>query len=359
MAELNSVVKLFEEKELIKVCAPMVRYSKLQFRSLVRHYNCDLCFTPMIMADSFVKSVKARDNDFTTNEGDKPLIVQFAANNVEDFVSAAEIVSPYCDGVDLNCGCPQRWAMKEGYGSALLQKPELIRDLVLQLRNQIPKPFSVSVKIRLLNELRKTVELCRAVEACGATFVTVHGRTPLQRTEPVNIAAFKEIRDSVSLPLIANGDVKTLQDAERLQRVTGYNGVMSARGILQNPALFAGHNKTPVSCVEKWLDLSLTSGLNFVCFHHHLVFMVEKIMNKANRRVFNNLNSTASVVQYLADYFNIEVPAEFTSSTSTPDIFSSTVSNVVTTTNGKINDKSIEDYLEDSCDLYASHQIEK
>ncbi|KAG8336658.1 tRNA-dihydrouridine(20a/20b) synthase [NAD(P)+]-like protein [Homalodisca vitripennis] len=70
----------------------------------------------------------------------------------------------------------------------------------------------------------KTVELCRAVEACGATFVTVHGRTPLQRTEPVNIAAFKEIRDSVSLPLIANGDVKTLQDAERLQRVTGYNG---------------------------------------------------------------------------------------------------------------------------------------
>uniref|UniRef100_A0A1B6M4W7 tRNA-dihydrouridine(20a/20b) synthase [NAD(P)+] n=1 Tax=Graphocephala atropunctata TaxID=36148 RepID=A0A1B6M4W7_9HEMI len=358
MAE-SSIVKLFEEKPLVKVCAPMVRYSKLQFRSLVRQYNCDLCFTPMIMADSFVKSAKARDNDFTTNEDDRPLIVQFAANNVEEFVSAAEIVSPYCDGVDLNCGCPQRWAMKEGYGSALLHKPELIRDLVLQLRNRIPKPFSVSVKIRLLSELRRTVELCKAVEACGATFVSVHGRTPSQRTEPVNIAAFKQIRDSVTLPLIANGDVKTLQDAERLQRQTGYNGVMSARGILQNPALFAGHDKTPTSCVEEWVNLSLTSGLNFVCFHHHLVFMVEKVMNKANRRVFNNLNTTASVVQYLVDYFGIEVPTGFISSTSSPELCSSTVANSIITKNGKISEKSIEDYMEDSCDLYASQQIEK
>lgn len=66
--------------------------------------------------------------------------------------------------------------------------------------------------------------MCRAVEACGATFVTVHGRTPSQRAEPVNTSALQQIRDCVSLPLIANGDVRTLQDAEDLQQSTGYNG---------------------------------------------------------------------------------------------------------------------------------------
>lgn len=67
---------------------------RLQFRSLVRRYNCDICFTPMILADSFVQSSKARDNEFTTNRDDKPLIVQFAAKNADDFVQAAGMIAP-------------------------------------------------------------------------------------------------------------------------------------------------------------------------------------------------------------------------------------------------------------------------
>ena len=70
----------------IRICAPMVRYSKLPFRMLVRLYDCDIAYTPMIMADSFSSSEAARDNEFTTNSMDRPLIVQFASNNVEDFV---------------------------------------------------------------------------------------------------------------------------------------------------------------------------------------------------------------------------------------------------------------------------------
>ena len=72
-----------------RICAPMVRYSKLAFRMLVRLYETDIAYTPMIMADSFSSSSAARDNEFTTNIGDQPLIVQFAANNVHDFVRYA------------------------------------------------------------------------------------------------------------------------------------------------------------------------------------------------------------------------------------------------------------------------------
>lgn len=69
-------------------------FTRLQFRNLVRKYGCDLCFTPMILADSFVQSSKARDSEFSTSDNDRPLIVQFAAKEVDDFVGGAELVAP-------------------------------------------------------------------------------------------------------------------------------------------------------------------------------------------------------------------------------------------------------------------------
>ena len=160
-----------ERGEPVKIAAPMVRYSKLAFRRLVRKYGVDLCFTPMIVADAFINSVKgqfscvdavlgnplglycrgrnwsavldchtcprssihssicksfvqisARDSDFTTDpDNDRPLIAQFAAKNDFELSTAAEIVYPFCDGVDLNCGCPQRWAIQDGFGCCLLR----------------------------------------------------------------------------------------------------------------------------------------------------------------------------------------------------------------------------------------------
>ncbi|XP_074050037.1 tRNA-dihydrouridine(20a/20b) synthase [NAD(P)+]-like isoform X1 [Macrotis lagotis] len=142
-------LEMFHSGHLVKICAPMVRYSKLAFRTLVRKYNCDLCYTPMIVAADFVRSIKARDSEFTTNKGDCPLIVQFAANDAQLLSDAAQIVCPYANGIDINCGCPQRWAITEGYGACLINKPELVQDMVKQVRSQVENPkFSVSIKIR-------------------------------------------------------------------------------------------------------------------------------------------------------------------------------------------------------------------
>lgn len=299
------IVEILKGPGMTKVCAPMVRYSKLQFRTLVRKYDCDICFTPMILADSFVQSSKARDNEFSTNPIDKPLVVQFAAKYVSDFLGAAEMVAPYCDGVDLNCGCPQRWAMKGGYGADLLRKPELVRDLVSQVRNRIPSPFTVSVKIRLLSDIHHTVELCRVLEKAGASFLTVHARTPSMRHEPIDLNNLKLVRDCVQLPLIANGDVKNLESAEYLYNESNCEGVMSARGILSNPALFSGYKNTPLSCIQDWLDITTIIPTPFLCFHHHLVFMLEKLLDKKNRLFFNNLQNKADVLKFLDNYYDM------------------------------------------------------
>ncbi|EPY80808.1 pendrin, partial [Camelus ferus] len=103
----------------------------------------------MIVAADFVKSTKARDSEFTTNRGDCPLIVQFAANDARILSDAARIVCPYANGIDINCGCPQRWALAEGYGACLINRPELVQDMVKQVKHQVEDPrFSVSIKIR-------------------------------------------------------------------------------------------------------------------------------------------------------------------------------------------------------------------
>ncbi|CAL8088871.1 unnamed protein product [Orchesella dallaii] len=98
----TSVVELFEEKSLVKMCAPMVRYTRLPFRLLVREYDTDVVFSPMILADSFVKSEQCRQHEFTTCSEDIPLLVQFAAKNASDFAEAAELVYRYVPNIKLN-----------------------------------------------------------------------------------------------------------------------------------------------------------------------------------------------------------------------------------------------------------------
>ncbi|MFT7799236.1 tRNA-dihydrouridine(20a/20b) synthase NAD(P)+-like [Arapaima gigas] len=296
----RNIMDMFEKGKVLKICAPMVRYSKLAFRSLVRKYDCDVCFTPMIVAADFMRSVKARDSEFTTNEGDRPLIVQFAAKDAVTLAGAAAAVAPFSDGVDLNCGCPQRWAMAEGYGACLINKPELVSDMVRQVRHQVENPnYTVSIKIRIHKDLKQTVDLCQKAQAAGVSWVTVHGRTVDERHQPVHYDAIRTVKDSLSIPVVANGDIKNLRDVESTYLRTGVDGVMSARGLLANPAMFAGYEETPLECMWDWVDIALEHGTPFTCFHHHLIYMLERLSSQPERRVFNALSSTSAVIEYL------------------------------------------------------------
>ena len=296
---------LKDKDGVVKICAPMVRYSKLPFRLLVREYGCDLAFSPMIMAESFAVSQKARLNEFTTCKNDRPLVVQFAANEVSHFVESAKIVSNSCDGVDLNCGCPQGWALKEGIGACLIDKPDFISDLVRQTRNQTRDDLLVSIKIRIHSDYKKTIELCRQVEKAGVHYISVHGRTKSQRSSPVNLEAIKNIKQSVQVPVVANGDIKSLEDVKSVKEATNVDGVMAARGLLENPAFYAGYELTPKECVESWLRVALDVGTPFSCFHHHLSYMLEKSLPRPERKYLNSFNSTPAVIDYLEDRFGI------------------------------------------------------
>lgn len=149
---------------------------RLPFRLLCRNYNVDICYTPMLIASSFIKSKKARDIDFTTSKDDHPLVVQFASRDSVEFGLAAQMVEKYSSAVGLNCGCPQKWAIKDGLGASLLSDPQLIYDSIKCVRNLCRDDFPCSIKIRLNDDLRKSVEMAQNIEKCGAGWLDVHGR---------------------------------------------------------------------------------------------------------------------------------------------------------------------------------------
>ncbi|GAM26310.1 hypothetical protein SAMD00019534_094850 [Acytostelium subglobosum LB1] len=300
-----SIVERVQRGDFMKIAAPMVRFSRLPFRLLCKRWGCDITYSPMILADAFNRSQYARDSDFTTNAYDDALIVQFAANTAEELTAAAEKVANHCQGIDINCGCPQKWVMKEGYGANLLLHPQKITDMVKQTRNRVPIPLSI--KIRIQPDLNKTVELARQAEAAGVSWLAVHGRTSQQRSShPVDYDAIKLVKESVSIPVFANGDIFTLRQAEEIRDRTGVNGVMSARGILCNPALFKGYDVTPPECVKDFMDIYTEfGGLHPNILHRHLMYMLFSVHNKHEKLEFNRLNTTSAIMDFLSEkYFD-------------------------------------------------------
>lgn len=236
---------------------------------------------------------------------------------------------------------PQPWAYSEGIGSGLLRKPELVRDLVRGVKARLGDGFCMSVKIRVDPDLKRTDQLVRNALHAGASILTVHGRTRHQASDshPVDLNAIKfavetarscgsqtanssslttsaqkqaESRDEFmysdydgggaggAVPCVANGDVWSLRDARRTRQKTGAQGVMSARGLLANPALFSGYNSTPLEAVREFaVTASAWGGMPSQSIHRHLSYMLESRLRRNEMVSFNALSSTAGILDYL------------------------------------------------------------
>ncbi|GJE89551.1 tRNA-dihydrouridine synthase family protein [Phanerochaete sordida] len=229
------------------VVAPMVDQSELAWRTLSRKYGAQLIYTPMINARMFAqdqrKSYRPEMFDIENGEegapGDRPLIVQFAANDPDWLLKAAKIVEGHCDAVDINLGCPQDIARRGHYGSFLQDEWDLIYKMINNLHKNLAIP--VTAKFRVFPTVEKTVEYAKMLESAGAQILTCHGRTREQRGHHSGLADWEKIRavkEAVSVPVIANGNILFHSDIEACLAATGADAVMSAEGNLYNPALF-------------------------------------------------------------------------------------------------------------------------
>ena len=227
-----------------------------------------LAYTPMFHARLFNDTPKFRHNHFqplreplsshppsptpstpsaaTYLDGnptiDRPLFVQFCANDPEEFLNAAKYVTPFCDAVDLNLGCPQGIARKGKYGAFLQEDQQLIFNLINKLHKELDVP--VTAKLRILETREKTLEYARNVVSAGASIVTVHGRTREMKGHKTGLADWKVIkwlREQLprEVVMFANGNILRREDIDSCLEQTGVDGVMSAEGNLYDPAIFA------------------------------------------------------------------------------------------------------------------------
>ena len=225
-----------------------------------------LAYTPMIHARMFTERQRFRDQSFqpvkdglentsSKLEGqmpsahldgnpqlDRPLFVQFCANNPEELLAAARYVHPFCDAVDLNLGCPQGIAKRGNYGAFLQEDWNLVYDLIRKLHDNLDVP--VTAKIRILETKEKTLEYAKTILSAGASIITVHGRLREQKGHKTGLADWKVLRYlRESLPpdtvIFANGNILQHADIQRCLDATGADAVMSAEGNLYDPAIFA------------------------------------------------------------------------------------------------------------------------
>jgi len=237
------------------VLAPMVDQSELPFRMLCRKYGVTLCYTPMLHSKFFCREKKYRKKYWHTCAEDRPLVVQFCGNDPEDLLASAKMIERECDAIDINFGCPQSIAKRGNYGAFLMEN----FDLVYQLVNNLHRNLSIPIfcKIRIFNDIDKTLQLARIIEKAGCQLLTVHGRTKEMKGQFTGLAdwnVIKRIKKSISIPVVSNGNVRDFNDVEACIRFTGADGVMSAEGLLRNPALFSGKKVDPFQLALEYLE---------------------------------------------------------------------------------------------------------
>ncbi|KAG8384346.1 hypothetical protein BUALT_Bualt04G0108600 [Buddleja alternifolia] len=224
------------------IVAPMVDNSELPFRLLCRKYGAQAAYTPMLHSRIFNENEKYRSEEFTTCKEDRPLFVQFCANDADVLLEAARRVEPYCDYVDINLGCPQRIAKRGNYGAFLMHNLPLIMSLVEKLAKNLNVP--VSCKIRMFPDLQDTINYAKMLENAGCSLLAVHGRTRDEKDGKkfrANWKVIKAVKDAVNIPVLANGNIRHIEDVWQCLEETGAEGVLSAESLLENPALFAGY----------------------------------------------------------------------------------------------------------------------
>ena len=229
----------FSKKDLVAL-APLAGYTDLPFRHVVKKFGVDLTFSEMISANALVHNSKKSFKMLEKSPLEVPYIVQIATGDVEVARKTVEILNDIegIDGIDLNCGCPVPKVVSQNSGSSLLQDLDQLARVVETIKTYSNKQYT-SVKSRLGFAEKIPEEIARIVEKAGADFLTLHGRTRAGKYKaPVDYDAIRRAKEAVAIPVIANGDITSVERVQEVRKTTGCDGVMIGRGAVGNPWIF-------------------------------------------------------------------------------------------------------------------------
>ncbi len=256
------------------VLAPMAGFSNTSYRKIIKSMGCGLIYAEMVSDKAIMYKSKKTFDLLKMSEEERPIAQQIFGSDKESFVlSAKEIENTmHPDIIDINMGCPvPKVALKAQAGSALLKNPEKIYEIVSAVKNAVSIPVTVKIRSGWDEQSINAVEVAKICEKAGASAITIHGRTRSQGyTGHADWNIIKQVKNSVSIPVIGNGDILSCYDAKKMLEITGCDAVMIGRGALGNPWLI----KECVDYLENGTHPKLVSNyekIKMMKYHYQLL----------------------------------------------------------------------------------------
>ena len=305
--------------------APMAGVTDTAYRIIAHDMGCPLCYAEMVSSQGIHFKNERTLSMLAAEPAERPLAMQIFAATPEMAAEAAAYVEQLgtADILDFNMGCPAPKIVKNGEGSALMRDPERATAILTAIRKAVKMPLSVKMRIGWDESSINVVDLAKRAEAAGVDAITVHGRTREQFYRGhADWEKIGEVRRAVSIPVIANGDVRTYDDLDRIREVTGCEAVMVGRAAQGNPWIFrqlthylrTGERlpgptmRERAEVIVRHLDLLLKYKGDYVGpreMRKHATWYTRGIVHGAILRdLFNKATTREDFLAILAEYFD-------------------------------------------------------
>lgn len=222
------------------ILAPMAGITDYPFRRLARLFGAGLVVSEMIASQALVRNSARSVRMADTAEKEFPLSVQISGSDPVVMAEAARINEALGAAIiDINMGCPQRKIVRTGAGAALMRDEALAARIIESVVGAVNVPVTLKIRLGWDHKDINAVRIARMAEECGASLITVHGRTRVQMfSGKADWSVISTVKETVSIPVIANGDIRSPDDAKLCLEVSGADGIMIGRGALGRPWVF-------------------------------------------------------------------------------------------------------------------------
>jgi nifR3 family TIM-barrel protein len=268
------------------IMAPMDGLTDHPFREIIKQFHPGIIFSEFINSYDYINNHPFLAQQIIFSEDQRPFAYQVFDNSAERILETAlflEDKKP--DFIDINMGCSAKTVSSRGAGAGLLKEPEKIKEILDLLTKYIKIPISAKIRLGWDEENLNYLMISKLLEDHGCSMISVHGRTKKQGYQgKANWSAISEVKKNVKIPVLANGDVNSVADIQKILDVTGCDGVMIGRSALKNPWIFVRKDIDQITMVEKYnllsdhLDLmiqfyGLKSGL--ILFRKYIKFSLD------------------------------------------------------------------------------------